>query len=43
MVTGASLNPCSDTFAGSSAGSEIETKAVKNAINAKLGELILKI
>jgi carboxypeptidase A2 len=38
MVTGASNNPCADTYAGKTPGSEIETKAVKNAINAKLGK-----
>ena len=37
-MTGASSDPCSDTFAGRTPGSEIETKAVKNAINAKLGQ-----
>ncbi|CAF0850217.1 unnamed protein product [Brachionus calyciflorus] len=37
MVAGASNNPCSDTFAGPSADSEVETKAVEKAINDKLG------
>lgn len=38
MFAGASNNPCSDTFAGIKADSELETKAVEAAINAKLGK-----
>lgn len=34
---GSSTNPCSDTFHGSSAGSELETKAVVNAITGTPG------
>lgn len=33
-----SLNPCSDTHAGPTADSEIETKSVEKAINDKLGQ-----
>ena len=36
MTSGASLEPCADTYAGPSPGSEVEVIAVKNAINAKL-------
>ncbi|RNA22669.1 carboxypeptidase A1-like [Brachionus plicatilis] len=38
MVAGASLNPCSDTYAGPSADSEVETKSVEKAINDRQGE-----
>jgi hypothetical protein len=34
---GSSSNPCSDIYAGPSANSELEIKAVQNALNAKLG------
>jgi len=37
MVAGASNNPCSDTFAGPTPDSELETKAVEAQINAKRG------
>ncbi|RNA01997.1 carboxypeptidase B-like, partial [Brachionus plicatilis] len=37
MVAGASSNPCSETFAGPFADSEIETKSIQKAINDKLG------
>lgn len=38
MVVGASKDPCSETYGGVSAGSELETKAVQKAINANLGK-----
>ena len=38
LTGGSSTNKCSDTYAGSSANSELETKAVQSAINAHLGE-----
>ncbi len=34
---GSSIDPCSDTHAGKSAGSELETAALINAITAKKG------
>jgi carboxypeptidase A2 len=34
---GSSSNPCSDTFAGASAGSELETQAHMNSINRFIG------
>jgi len=37
MTGGASNNPCSDTFAGRSAGSEIETVGVVNFLLSKVG------
>jgi hypothetical protein len=37
MTGGSSNNPCSDTYAGSKADSELETKAVENSINAHKG------
>lgn len=37
MVSGSSNYPCSDIYAGPSAGSELETQAVQNAILAKQG------
>lgn len=38
MTGGSSNQPCSDTYAGSSAGSELESKAVMNAISAYKGQ-----
>ena len=38
MTGGSSTSPCSDTYAGPSADSELETKAVENAINAYNGD-----
>lgn len=38
MVAGASNNPCSDTYAGPTPDSEVETKAVESAINALRGQ-----
>ena len=35
MVIGASSNPCDDTYAGSKANSEIETKAIQKIITDK--------
>ncbi len=35
---GSSINPCSDTYAGSSGNSELETKSIVNVINNKQGE-----
>jgi len=35
LTGGSSTNPCSDTFAGPRADSELETQAVENAILAK--------
>jgi len=37
MVAGASNNPCSDTFAGPTPDSELETKAVESVINSRQG------
>jgi len=37
MTGGSSSNPCSDIYAGPSASSELEIKAVQSALNAKLG------
>lgn len=37
MTGGSSSAPCSDIYAGSSANSELETKALIKSINAKLG------
>ena len=37
MTGGSSSSPCSDVFAGPAANSELEIKAVQNALNAKLG------
>lgn len=38
LTGGSSTNPCSDTYAGPSADSELETKAVEQAILAKAGQ-----
>ena len=38
LTGGSSTNPCSDTFAGAKADSELETQAVIKVINAKSGE-----
>jgi hypothetical protein len=35
---GSSINPCSDTYAGQQANSELETQAIINVINGKLGQ-----
>jgi len=37
QVAGASLNPCAENFAGAQPSSELETKAIKKAINDKYG------
>lgn len=37
---GSSTDPCSDTYSGPTAGSELETKAVMGAINAKAGSWV---
>jgi len=38
MVAGASSNPCSETYAGPRQDSELETKAVESALQAKAGQ-----
>ncbi|CAF1015019.1 unnamed protein product [Brachionus calyciflorus] len=38
LTGGSSTNPCSDTYAGKSAGSELETQAVINTIKQKNGQ-----
>jgi len=38
MTGGSSPNPCADTYAGRSAGSELEVQAVQRAINASMGQ-----
>ena len=38
LTGGSSTDPCSDTFAGPSADSELETKAVENYINLYRGQ-----
>jgi len=35
MVAGSSNNPCSDTYAGPSGSSEVETRAIQSTINAR--------
>ena len=40
---GSSNNPCSDTFAGPVKDSELETKALENAILKKTGLVFLNI
>lgn len=37
MVSGSSLQPCADTYAGPFGGSELETQAVQNSIKLKAG------